>query len=384
MSFSTSNTDVAWTQLAPWLRSLLCLAVLAGLPLLALPAAAQDARSAALFRAGKQLMKQGNYDAACPKLEKSYDLEPALGTLLNLALCHEKQGRLATSWTEWRKAAAQARAAGDGPRATLAERHVTALEPRLPMLRINVWGEAPELTITRDGETVDPTMYGVDVPVDPGKHTVVVARGEDVALEKVVEAGEGEKKQVEIDLKEAARTLPPIPPPPPDTEPTASAEPPSPPPTAEPPPALPPTATAPAPPPPSPPAPAPPPADPPGTWRSGFGVWMMALGGHVGLNAVMFLIIASQMQSGAEEDRCFEREGTMLCSDDGLNDLEVARMFADMGQWFGIGGLTVFATGVVMVATAPSRDEADATAGIRLAPLFSADGGVQLQLRGSF
>jgi len=378
MIFSRDSTDPARTELGRRLRGVLLLVVLAGVTLLPPSAAAQDAASAALFKAGKALMAKGDYAAACPKFAASYKLEPALGTLLNLAQCHQKEGRLATSWSEWRKAAAQARATSDGPRAALAARRATALEPRLPMLRINVWGNAPELTVTRDGEPVDAAMYGVDVPVDPGKHTVVVARGKDVALKREIEAGEGERKQVEIDLEEAARALPPIPPPPvpeppPTAEPSATAAPPPPPPTATPP--------QPAPPPPPPP---PDPGDPPGTWRGGFGAFVMAFGGHAALNAVMFLIVAAEMQSGAEDEHCLERNDRTLCSEKGLEDLETARTMANVGQWLGIGGLTLFATGAVLILTAPSREPAETAASVHITPLFSAEGGAQLRLRGSF
>ena len=52
--------------------------------------------AAALFREGKALMDKNDFTPACAKLEESERLDPGGGTLLNLALCHEKQGR----WNE--------------------------------------------------------------------------------------------------------------------------------------------------------------------------------------------------------------------------------------------------------------------------------------------
>jgi len=57
-------------------------------------------------------MKQGDYAAACPKLEESQRLDPALGTLLNLADCREQEGNVATAWSLFRDAESLARRGG--------------------------------------------------------------------------------------------------------------------------------------------------------------------------------------------------------------------------------------------------------------------------------
>ena len=55
--------------------------------------ASDVARADLAFREGRALLTEGNYDAACPKLEESQRLDPALGTLVNLAVCYEESVR---------------------------------------------------------------------------------------------------------------------------------------------------------------------------------------------------------------------------------------------------------------------------------------------------
>lgn len=139
-------------------------------------AAAQSrdpAAGEALFQEGRRLMKGGDFAAACPKLEESLRLDPAVGTLVNLASCEEQLGRTATAWQHWRAAADQI-PSGDKRRATAVAR-AAALEKLLARLTIALAaGAPPEAEVKRDGVRLGRASLGLPLPVDPGKHQVVV------------------------------------------------------------------------------------------------------------------------------------------------------------------------------------------------------------------
>src|SRR5262249_32266694 len=121
--------------------------------LLATPTlAAADTEAERLFNEARALMQRGAFDEACPTLAESQRIEPRLGTLRNLAACHERQGKSASAWVEYQKALTAARAEGHAERARLAEERIRILEPRVPWLAVSAPPDAPEgLEITLDG-----------------------------------------------------------------------------------------------------------------------------------------------------------------------------------------------------------------------------------------
>jgi hypothetical protein len=141
------------------------------------PARAQAGNAAlaeSLFREGKRLSSERKFAEACPKFAESYKLDPGLGTLLNLALCHESEGKPATAWAEFSEASSRAKREGDSDRAQLADEHVRALEPKLAHINIALAPGAavPGLVIKFDTRELAAAALGLPIAVDPGKHVL--------------------------------------------------------------------------------------------------------------------------------------------------------------------------------------------------------------------
>src|SRR5258706_13765033 len=120
------------------------------------PTAADKSLATQLFKEGRTLVDQGRVADGCRKLEESQRLDPGGGTLLNVALCHEKEGRTATAWTEFTEALGIARKDDRPQRIELAQTHIAALEPTLSRLVIQVpeSSDLPDLEIKRAGKVL--------------------------------------------------------------------------------------------------------------------------------------------------------------------------------------------------------------------------------------
>src|SRR5262245_19845033 len=166
---------------------------------LATPAFAEEADVAAaetLFRDGRARMEAKDYAHACPKLEASYRIDPATGTLLALALCYEASGKTASAWTSYAEAAARAKREGRADREKAARQRAAALEAKLSKINVSLSPDAektPGLAVQRDGVALDSAALGTAIPVDPGEHTIRAAAPGKLAWSTTVTIGVGTK-----------------------------------------------------------------------------------------------------------------------------------------------------------------------------------------------
>lgn len=138
------------------------------------PDLTNDQRAEQLFRSGEKKFDGGDYAAACTDFEASLRLGAKLGTLLNLALCHETIGRLATAWNEFHQGAAWAAQNGQRERQEYATAHVRALEGRLPRVVLQLPADRALSGIDLDGEPLAETHWYVPLYLDPGEHRLAL------------------------------------------------------------------------------------------------------------------------------------------------------------------------------------------------------------------
>jgi len=301
--------------------------------------ASDAALAEALFQEGKQLAVQERWGEACPKFEASYRADRTLGTLLNLADCHEHLGHVATAWAEWNEAIEMAKRSGDD-RADYAAGRRDKLTTRLPKLEIAVTRPAAGLDVYRDQVRVEPGAFNAALPVDPGPHEVSVRRGEVVLDRRAVSTQEGSVARVELDLAAIDRAFPA-----PQSVQSGAASAPQ--------------------------------ADAPGRGQRTLGFIVGGVGAAALLTAGAFGLVAISSKSKADEpDHCVDK----YCGPDGLESADKAQRFAELAQWVGLGGFIVTAAGVTLVLTAPSAPERAARVW-RLTPFLSPRG-ASLTLQG--
>jgi hypothetical protein len=187
-----------------WLGAL---AVVLTTVVIAVPVQAQSTDPAAaevLFREGRAAMEKRDFETACERFRDSQRLDPAAGTVLNLAVCEAQRGRIATAWALFREVEQSASADFQAE----AKKRAAALLPRLPQLTL-LLPETDEqgqpvkregLALLRNGSEVGASVLGVELPNDPGPQTFtlrIAGREESITT---VTMKEGEKLSLTLKL----------------------------------------------------------------------------------------------------------------------------------------------------------------------------------------
>lgn len=148
-----------------------------------------------LFTLGRRASDMGKYATACSLFRESYQLEPAVGTLLNLGDCEEQQNHVAASLEYYQTALSRLSVTDDrlGPLRT----RIEAIERRSGQLEMRLGEGAPrDAKVLVDGEAMPPEKLKTPLALFAGGHLVVVTAVGYRGSRQTVDLAAGEKKTI--------------------------------------------------------------------------------------------------------------------------------------------------------------------------------------------
>lgn len=160
-----------------------------------------------LFFEGRTLLEQNRRAEACAKFELSFAKNPqAIGTMLNLGLCAEMSNQVVTAVRYFAEARARANEQGLKEYQEAADRKIALLSPRMPHLQISITEPAASTRVIVADVVIAQDQLR-DLPVDPGKRSVVVTAPGRIPFETTIELVEGEHRVLTIPKLEGNRTV---------------------------------------------------------------------------------------------------------------------------------------------------------------------------------
>lgn len=177
-----------------WVARVLAVIVLCGALLPAGVVHADDVEDAqALYVKAREAYDALDYNTAYTLFNESQRLDPAPGTVLNLALSSDRLGRL----TEASRLVNEVLEAldEDDERRPVAEKLRADLDDRMPLLTIEPGAEA---TVLLDGALVPREKLGTAIPLDPGSHELVIRAAGHQDNQQTLTVGEHERPTIRV------------------------------------------------------------------------------------------------------------------------------------------------------------------------------------------
>ena len=160
-----------------------------------------------LFAEGLAL-RDTNLEQSCDKFRQSLAKNPqAIGTLLNVALCDEKLGRIASAVERFSEARDRAKEGNLPDYLEEAQRHIDALVPELPHVRIAFADKAPSTRVLIGDRVIPDDRLDDEIAVDPGELVIVVSAPGRVAYETKLMIGKRETKTIAVPALAKAVTV---------------------------------------------------------------------------------------------------------------------------------------------------------------------------------
>ncbi len=300
-------------------------------------AQADKAAAEALFDQGRAAFDQEDYTMACEKFAASQAIDAAVGTLLFLGECNEKQDKKASAWAAFKQAVSLAERNND-KRLKIARVRAAAVAPQVSKLILRVESpDLPGLTLRRNDVEVPKAGWETELPADAGEYTITASAPGKKSWKGSIEVPTG-GKTVSIDVPALSGG---------DEQKTPTA-------------------------------------------ATGGGSALPVVGLVIGGVGVVGIVVGSAlglMAKSANDDSLDNCRTVQFCTQEGLDLREDARGLASGSTISFVAGGVLAAAGVTMFLLAPSTSAPDSTqppAGkLELAPTLGYHGG-GLQLRGEF
>ncbi|MBA3457637.1 MAG: tetratricopeptide repeat protein [Deltaproteobacteria bacterium] len=276
-----------------------------------------------LFEEGRELAKQGKYDAACEKFKQSLEIDRAPGTSLNYGDCLEQMGQLRKAFQMYDEAARLFERDQDA-RAKFARERASAVLPKLGTIIVKLAEPTATGLVVEIGRQSVPPQGEIIERFEPGD-VAITARvpGLDpfTASARVLA---GATVIIEVPAFTAAAVIEPPP------RPLAFVR----------------------------------------GERNRKRVYLglgLGIGGAaaLGLSAIVGLQANSSYDTAAESASCMREAGKLVCTAEAAQDIEDARSRADIGTGLAVVGAALVTTGIIVYVTAPRET-------LTVAPMASA------------
>jgi hypothetical protein len=154
-------------------------------PLAADPVSAEIVLARALFAEARTAEDAKDWALAASKLRDAIAIKETGGLRFHLAYCEEQQGLLVEALVDYERSDDLTAGTSEDFRAQLPTKR-ESLRRRIPTITLLVPPQPPNPTLTVDGHAMPPAVLGKPIPLNPGRHVVVVTAPEHAAFTTAV------------------------------------------------------------------------------------------------------------------------------------------------------------------------------------------------------
>jgi hypothetical protein len=157
-------------------------------------------KARALFQRALELEQAGNYSAAVQAFREVGQVRMTPQVRYHIALCEERLGRLVAALGGYELALSEADSVNPDFKSEV-ESNVTRLRESIPRIVIQRGSGADAAVIELDGVKLGDNSVGIELPLDPGPHSVVARAPGYKPLEKTVTVAENSREVAVLDLE---------------------------------------------------------------------------------------------------------------------------------------------------------------------------------------